>query len=444
MTFLVYICSFLVLISIIVFVHELGHFSFARLFGVRVLDFSIGFGKSIKSWETKSKTVFNLRLLPFGGYVKMNGEEILEKSQSSDSYSSKKYYQKLLITLGGPIFNFILAIAIFFIINILGIYKIMPIVGDVLPNSIVFEEGIEKGDLISKIDNIEIYSFSDAQLALSKRLGETGNIEIKILRNENSFEFFLPINNWLSSKEPSNLLYELGIFPPLEPIIGSVMKASPAEMGGIRPGDKILEINDKPITFWGDIRQEINKSRGNEIPVKILRENKINILTITPNLSESDFNWQIGVSSSFELSSKARVLVTYSLVDSLKNSFTQTYIVIENSVLFLGKIIFGQVSAKNLGGPVMIGQYAGESLIYGGFYSFFYLIALISISLGIVNLFPLPVLDGGQALILTIERIIGRDLPAKMLDFFYRFGTAFLIFLFLFVFFNDIFRILQP
>ena len=444
MTFLVYICSFLVLISIIVFVHELGHFSFARLFGVRVLDFSIGFGKSIKSWETKSKTVFNLRLLPFGGYVKMNGEEIIEKSQSSDSYSSKKYYQKLLITLGGPIFNFILAIAIFFIINLLGIYKIMPIVGDVLPNSIVFEEGIKKGDLISKIDNIEIYSFSDAQLALSKRLGETGNIEIKILRNEDSLEFYLPINNWLSSKEPSNLLYELGIFPPLEPIIGSVMKASPAEMGGIKPGDKILEINDKPITFWGDIRQEINKSRGNEIPVKILRENKINILTITPNLSESDFNWQIGVSSSFELSSKARVLVNYSLIDSLKNSFTQTYIVIENSVLFLGKIIFGQVSAKNLGGPVMIGQYAGESLIYGGFYSFFYLIALISISLGIVNLFPLPVLDGGQALILTIERIIGRDLPAKMLDFFYRFGTAFLIFLFLFVFFNDIFRILQP
>ena len=136
--------------------------------------------------------------------------------------------------------------------------------------------------------------------------------------------------------------------------------------------------------------------------------------------------------------------MNYSLIDSLKNSFTQTYIVIENSVLFLGKIIFGQVSPKNLGGPVMIGQYAGESVIYGGLYSFFYLIALISISLGIVNLFPLPVLDGGQALILTIERIIGRDLPAKLLDFFYRFGTVFLISLFLFVFFNDIFRILQP
>ena len=111
--------------------------------------------------------------------------------------------------------------------------------------------------------------------------------------------------------------------------------------------------------------------------------------------------------------------------------------------MFIGKIIFGQVSAKNLGGPVMIGQYAGESVIYGGLYSFFYLIALISISLGIVNLFPLPVLDGGQALILTIEKIIGRDLPDRILEFFYRLGTTFLIFLFVFVFFNDIFRILS-
>ena len=443
MTFFVYIFSFVVLISIIVFIHELGHFSFARLFGVRVLDFSIGFGKSIKSWETKSKTIFNLRLLPFGGYVKMNGEEILEKSQSSDSYSSKKYYQKLLITLGGPIFNFVLAIIIFFIINLLGIYKILPIAGDVLPNSIAYQKGIEKGDLISMIDNIPISSFSEAQLALSKRLGDSGDLKIQILRNDNTFDFFLPINNWLSSKEPSNLLYELGIFPPLKPIIGSVVEASPAAKGRIKSGDKVLEINDKPITFWGDIREEINKSRGNEILVKILRENKIDTLRVKPSLAENTFNWQIGISSSFEISDKVRVLEKFSVKDSLKNSISQTYIVIENSMTFISKIIFGQVSAKNLGGPVMIGQYAGESVIYGGFYSFFYLIALISISLGIVNLFPLPVLDGGQAVILTIERIIGRDLPPKLLDFFYRFGTVFLIFLFAFVFFNDIFRILQ-
>ena len=443
MTFLIYIFSFLILISIIVFIHELGHFSFARLFGVRVLDFSIGFGRSIKSWETKSKTIFNLRLLPFGGYVKMNGEEITEKSRSSDSYSSKKYYQKLLITLGGPIFNFILAIAIFFVINLFGTYKVMPIVGDVLLNSIANEKGIEKGDLITKIDNAEISSFSDAQLALSKRLGESGYLEIQILRDENYYEFYLPIDSWLSTKEPSNLLYELGIFPPLKPVIGSVSEASPAAVGGMKSGDKILEIGGESILYWGDIRQEINNSKGDEILVKILRENKINTLFVKPTFSENALSWQIGISSSFELSDKARVLEKFTVIDSLQNSISQTYKVIENSISFISKIILGQVSAKNLGGPVMIGQYAGESVIYGGLYSFFYLIALISISLGIVNLFPLPVLDGGQALILTIEKIIGRDLPDKMLNFFYRLGTAFLIFLFVFVFFNDIFRILN-
>ena len=442
MTFIIYIFYFLILISIIVFIHELGHFSFARLFGVRVLDFSIGFGRSIKSWETKSKTIFNLRLLPFGGYVKMNGEEISEKSRSSDSYSSKKYYQKLLITLGGPLFNFILAIAIFFVINLFGTYKVMPIVGDVLLNSIANEKGIEKGDLITKIDNAEISSFSDAQLALSKRLGESGYLEIQILRDENFYEFYLPIDNWLSTKEPSNLLYELGIFPPLKPVIGSVSEASPAAAGGMESGDKILEIEGESILYWGDIRQEINNSKGDEILVKILRENKINTLFVKPTFSENALSWQIGISSSFELSDKARVLEKFTVIDSLQNSISQTYKVIENSIFFISKIILGQVSAKNLGGPVMIGQYAGESVIYGGLYSFFYLIALISISLGIVNLFPLPVLDGGQALILTIEKIIGRDLPDKMLDFFYRLGTAFLIFLFVFVFFNDIFRIL--
>ena len=441
MIFFIYIFSFLVLISIIVFIHELGHFSFARLFGVRVLDFSIGFGKSIKSWETKSQTVFNLRLLPFGGYVKMNGEEIIENSQSADSYSGKKYYQKLLITLGGPIFNFILAVAIFFVINLLGTYKVMPIVGDIIPNSLAKEKGLEKGDLITRIDDTKISSFSEAQFALSKRLGESGDIKVYVLRDKNTFLFNLPINNWLSKKDSTNLLYELGIFPPIEPIVGSVLEESPAEEGGLKPRDKIIEINKKPINYWADIKQDINESNGEEISIKVLREENIVVLKITPILAANNFNYQIGINSSFELSEKAKVLEKSSLKRSFINAFSQTYEVIENSILFLGKILFGQISAKNLGGPVMIGQYAGESIIYGGLYSFFYLIALISISLGIVNLLPLPILDGGQALILTIERLYGKNLPDKFLDFFYRISILFLIFLFIFVFFNDMFRI---
>ena len=443
MTFLTYLFSFLVLISIIVFIHELGHFSFARIFGVRVLDFSIGFGKSLKTWKTKSNTHFNLRILPVGGFVKMKGEEISDNQEADDSFNSKKYYQKLLITLGGPLFNFILAIFIFLILNLYGVYKITPLIGDVLPNSQAYHAGLLKGDLILEIDSSKISSFSDSQLELSKRLGNTGSIIFLVSRNDRILEYSININSWLSNEEPSNLLSSLGIIPPLEPEVGNVLPLSPANKGGIEIGDRILEINGKPIGYWGDIKDEINYSQGEDLLIAVSRNQEEVLLRIKPKLSEKDFTWQIGIGSSYLISQKTRKLVNYGFVQSFQNSISQTYSVIENSLLFFKKIIFGQVSAKNLGGPVMIGQYAGESVIYGGLYSFVYLIAFISISLGIVNLLPLPVLDGGQALILTIEKIIGRNLPEKLLDFFYRIGTFMLLFLFIFVFYNDIFRIIN-
>ncbi|MEK9620241.1 MAG: RIP metalloprotease RseP [Flavobacteriales bacterium] len=442
MTFLTYILSFLTLISIIVFIHELGHFFFARLFGVRVLDFSIGFGRSIKCWQTKNNTTFNLRILPFGGYVKMHGEEPIDKSLESDSYSSKKYYQKLLITLGGPLFNFFLALVIFFSINLYGVYKISPIIGDVLPNSDAQILGLQKNDEILEIDNTKISSYSDAQVALSKRLGDTGTISLEIKRGENFSTHKFEIKNWLNTEQPSNFLLILGIVPPLEPIIGAVIKSSPAEKGGLVAGDKIIQINNKNISSWSEIKKLVNDSDGKEMQITVLRNNKKIDLQIKPVLYEDSFNWQMGITSSYILKSDLRKFTRYGFLKSFTNSFEQTYEVIQSSILFIGKMVSGSISPKNLGGPVMIGQYAGQSVIHGGLYSFIYLIAFISISLGIVNLLPLPVLDGGQALILTIEKLIKRDLPDWLLDFFYKIGTVIILFIFIFVFYNDLSRIL--
>ena len=442
MIYLIYIFSFLILISIIVFIHELGHFSFARLFGVRVLDFSIGFGKSISSWTTKSNTVFNLRILPFGGYVQMNSKEISSVENEADSFESKKYYQKILIILGGPLFNFLLALFILFAINLYGVNKVTPIIGDIIPNSLAESSGLQKKDLILDIDGNEISSYSDAQLILSKRLGDSGSLKIKILRGKDVISRDIKILEWLSKEEPENLMFSLGILPPIEPVIGDVLSSSPAEEAGLLAGDKIIKINEKNIKDWSEIRDIVNNEEGNEISVLIEREELLRTFNIKPRLSEDVLNWQIGVSSAFILSSDAKKIIRFGVMRSFQNSINQTYLVIENSLIFIKKIILGQISSKNLGGPVMIGQYAGESIIYGGIYSFIYLLAFISISLGLVNLFPLPVLDGGQALILTIERIIGRELPVKLLDIFYKLGGMFLIFLFVFVFFNDIFRII--
>ena len=442
MTYLIYILSFLVLISIIVFIHELGHFTFARLFGVRVIDFSIGFGRSIKSWQTNSETIFNLRILPVGGFVQMKGENISNDENEQDSFASKKYYQKMLITLGGPLFNFFLALVIFFMINLFGVQKVTPLIGDVIPNSLAETNGLLAKDLILEIDGNDISSYSDAQSILSKRLGDTGIVNFKILRNENTFFYKLEITDWLSEDEPSNLVYSLGIVPPIEPVIGAVLPDSPAAEGGLNSGDMILKINANPIYDWSEIKKFINEKGGETISLTIDRNGESKQLFVKPIFSEISSTWQIGISSAYILNPSSRKIIKFGIAQSLQNSFLQTFSVIENSLIFFKKIIFGQISSKNLGGPVMIGQYAGESVIYGGLYSFIYLIAFISISLGIVNLFPLPVLDGGQALILTIERIIGKNLPDKLLDFFYKLGTLFLLFLFVFVFLNDIFRII--
>ena len=442
MTYLIYILSFLVLISIIVFIHELGHFTFARLFGVRVIDFSIGFGRSIKSWQTNSETIFNLRILPVGGFVQMKGENISNDENEQDSFASKKYYQKMLITLGGPLFNFVLALVIFFMINLFGVQKVTPLIGDVIPNSLAETNGLLAKDLILEIDGNDISSYSDAQSILSKRLGDTGIVNFKILRNENTFFYNLEITDWLSEDEPSNLVYSLGIVPPIEPVIGEVLPDSPAAEGGLNSGDMILKINANPIYDWSEIKKFINEKGGEIISLSIDRNGESKQLFVKPIYSEISSTWQIGISSAYILNPSSRKIIKFGIAQSLQNSFLQTFSVIENSLIFFKKIIFGQISSKNLGGPVMIGQYAGESVIYGGLYSFIYLIAFISISLGIVNLFPLPVLDGGQALILTIERIIGKNLPDKLLDFFYKLGTSFLLFLFVFVFLNDIFRII--
>ena len=441
MTYLIYILSFLVLISIIVFIHELGHFAFARLFGVRVIDFSIGFGRSIKSWQTNSETIFNLRILPVGGFVQMKGENISNDENEQDSFASKKYYQKMLITLGGPLFNFFLALVIFFMINLFGVQKVTPLIGDVIPNSLAETNGLLAKDLILEIDGNDISSYSDAQSILSKRLGDTGIVNFKILRNENTFFYNLEITDWLSEDEPSNLVYSLGIVPPIEPVIGEVLPDSPAAEGGLNSGDMILKINANPIYDWSEIKKFINEKGGEIISLTIDRNGESKQLFVKPIFSEISSTWQIGISSAYILNPSSRKIIKFGIAQSLQNSFLQTFSVIENSLIFFKKIIFGQISSKNLGGPVMIGQYAGESVIYGGLYSFIYLIAFISISLGIVNLFPLPVLDGGQALILTIERIIGKNLPDKLLDFFYKLGTLLLLFLFVFVFLNDIFRI---
>ena len=439
MNFLFYIFGFLTLISVITAIHEAGHYSMARLFKVTILDFSIGMGKSLKSWRDKANTEFHLRMLPIGGFVKMKGED--ESRDAEDSFSSKKYYQKVLILLAGPLANFFLAIILLTGLNIYGNTAISSLVGFVDKESPSYEAGFKKDDLIIKIDSYEVSTRSDAQMALSRRLGETGDIIFQVRSSDGEKSLKIPINSWLQGEEPSDLLKNLGINVPIKPIIGKILTNSPAEISGLKKNDEILEIDNEAVYSWSEIKNKINDNLGLPSDFKIKRDEEIIFLTISPEFSDEKNEWLIGISASNKISPEALVFQREAPLSALSKATIQTFNVVNDSFEFLYKMIIGYVSPKNLGGPVMIGQFAGESLIYGGLYSFLLLVSYVSIGLGVINLVPIPILDGGQILILTIERLKGSPLSPTVLDFTYRFGISAVILLMVFAFMNDISRI---
>ena len=439
MNFLFYIFGFLTLISVITAIHEAGHYSMARFFKVTILDFSIGMGKSLKSWRDKANTEFHLRMLPIGGFVKMKGED--ESRDAEDSFSSKKYYQKVLILLAGPLANFFLAIILLTGLNIYGNTAISSLVGFVDKESPSYEAGFKKDDLIIKIDSYEVSTRSDAQMALSRRLGETGDIIFQVRSSDREKSLKIPINSWLQGEEPSDLLKNLGINVPIKPIIGKILTNSPAEISGLKKNDEILEIDNEVVSSWSEIKNKINGNLGLPSDFKIKRDEEIIFLSISPEFSDEKNEWLIGISASNKISPEALVFQREAPLSALSKATIQTFNVVNDSFEFLYKMIIGYVSPKNLGGPVMIGQFAGESLIYGGLYSFLLLLSYVSIGLGVINLVPIPILDGGQILILTIERLKGSPLSPTVLDFTYRFGISAVILLMVFAFMNDISRI---
>jgi regulator of sigma E protease len=441
MNIFIYISAFIFLIMVITAVHEAGHFFVARFFKVKILDFSIGMGKSIKTWKDKYNTEFNLRVLPIGGFVRMLGEDD-KNENSTDSFSSKHYYQKTLILLAGPLANFLLAVMLFTGLNIYGNTTISSIAGQISKDSPAFFAGIEENDLILEIDSSPVISRADAQMVLARRLGETGKIDFILLSDGSRKNAIISINEWLQGEEPSDLLYNIGINVPIEPVIGKVVAESPADISGLKPGDRILSINGTNISSWSEIKSQINLNSGLPSTFYIERGDFKESFLITPSKSENQKNnWLIGIVASNKISEKAKINQSYGFLAALGKASSQTYNTVTDSFTFLYKMIIGYVSPKNLGGPVMIGQFAGDSIIYGGVYSFLLLLCFVSIGLGVINLVPIPILDGGQILILTIEKIKGSPIPPKVLDFTYRIGISAVILLMIFAFVNDISRI---
>ena len=447
------ILSFVLLISVIVGIHELGHFLTARYFGIHVLKFKIGFGKELFSIKDKENCSYSFGVLPLGGYVQMLGEHNNSNQGEEDPLQNKKSYQeatageRAAVTAAGPIANFILAIFIYFILALMGTTQLSSYVGDVLPNSLAEENGIKIKDKILKIDNQEVEGFNDINLILSKRIGDTGSIELIYLSKGIEYKKFISINNWLieEGQKAPNLV--LGIQPFIPPIVGSLQDDGPALRYGINEGDLIESINGEEINSWQDLSGILAELPNQLIEVGILRgqERLSFMLETSAYLNQKGIEkGRIGILASNNLSqwpSEYTIEKKENLFRAALVGVTDTYKYTVLIISSIGKMISGSISADNLGGPIQISVLAG-SAAKAGYVTFLSMIALLSINLGLLNLLPIPILDGGQLLMIGIEKIKGSPVSEMTLEYSLRIGIVLVVSLMVFAFANDIARLI--
>ena len=444
------ILIFILTISIIVTFHEYGHYIAARLCGVKVLEFSVGFGKKIFGKKLgNDQTEYKVCALPLGGYVKMLDEREGEvgNHEKNRAFNNQSLLKRSFIVFSGPLFNFILAIFFYFLIFIGGYEGFKPIVGAVENNSIAEKIKIKEDDIILSINNIEVKTWSDVTLQLVKFSSEEKNISFEVMRKNNK----VTLNHIDYQKihlDNQNILENLGVYNFISKTlrIGYIEEGSPAYNSGLLKGDKIISAKGLKVKNWKDIVNIIKINPEKEIVLKIKRKNDIKLIKVIPKSIKIDNKevGRLGISPLIEEQDilKNKINVKYKLVDSIKLSFLKTYDFTILTFNFIFKLIKGEVSSRSISGPVGIAGYATDSF-NSGYSSFLGLLAMLSISIGILNLLPIPMLDGGHLMYYLIEFIIRRPIPERIQLMFQQVGVTFLIMLSFFALYNDLLRIMK-
>ena len=453
---LISLISIIILLGVIIGIHELGHFLAARKFNVHVIRFKIGFGKTLVSRFDKRGTEFSIGLLPLGGYVQMLGEDNPIQGKDSDpgnyseeiSYPQASLGARAIITAAGPIANFVLAVIAYFLIFMIGVKDLVPVVGAVNDDSLAMQAGIEVGDRIISIDNKEVVSLKDLNTLLALRIGETGSILVNYKKPNSDLKYSESVNikDWLSSELDQSIISSFGILPFIPPIVSSVQDGSPADKSGIESGDQIIKVGDNVIRTWYELVEEISSIPDKETSLTIKRNGTSFSVPASIGSVQDELGIKIGrigiarISSNEEIPDEFLVITKKGPIESFALGIKETYnftVLILDSI---GKMITGSISAENIGGPIQIAVLSG-SAAKAGLVSFISMIALLSINLGLVNLLPVPILDGGQLVLIAAEKIKGSPLSPGFIEFAYRIGLLLVIGLMAFAVFNDITRI---
>ncbi|KAA1154690.1 sigma E protease regulator RseP [Pseudoalteromonas sp. FUC4] len=441
--------SFILALGILVAIHEYGHFWVARKMGVKVLRFSIGFGKPLLKWHDKYNTEYVIAAIPLGGYVKMLDERVDEvpANQRHLSFNAKSVQARIAIVAAGPMANFLFAIFALAVMYMVGVQSIKPVVGSITEGSRAEQAGIMPSQHIIKIGDDNITTWQDATFALMSNLGEQ-SVEV-IVRDKNlqPRTKTLNLDGWKLEQRDVPPLSSLGIVPfrPQATLtIAAVTKNSAAEQANLQVNDTIWAVNGETISNWQQLVNLITQSANKSLQFSVKRQDTIQIITVTPkgridnNGIEQGF---LGVAPVVQQWPDGYVETRhYGPLDSIVRGTKETWRLITLSFDMIGNLITGQVSVKNLSGPVGIAVGAGTSVSYG-LVAFLSFLALISVNLGVFNLLPLPVLDGGHLMYYIIELFRKKPVSEKTQEFGFKVGALLLIFLTCFALFNDVSRL---
>tara|TARA_B100001245_G_scaffold236140_1_gene225891 strand:- start:4423 stop:5811 length:1389 start_codon:yes stop_codon:yes gene_type:complete len=458
---IVSVLALIVTLGILVTIHEFGHFWVARRCGVKVLRFSIGMGKAVKSWIGRDGVEYVIAPLPIGGYVKMLGQEDftvanageIPESQRDFCFAYKPLWQRMAIVAAGPIANFLLAIVIYWIVNIsYGINGITPVINGISESSLADRAGLQVGDEILAVDGEETIIWQQVSLQMLNRLGETGELVLTVDPEASSTtrDITIPIQAWLGNEIEPDPVTDLGIVRlEIPALIAEVFTGGRGQEGGLQGGDEIISVNDEPILGWSHWVKVIRSNPELALDVIVKRGESEIGLVIRPELQRLRDGALIGsIGASAQVISMSEIVrpemqrhISFNAFTAIRPALQDTW---DNSVFVLDsvkKMVMGLISYRNINGPITIAQVAGETATYGievylGF------LALLSICLGVFNLLPIPMLDGGHLFYYTVEAITRRPVPERVQAWGLQLGLSLIFGIMVLAIYNDINRLL--
>lgn len=441
--------AFLATLAILIVFHEFGHYLVARLAGVKVLRFSIGFGKVVTQRTDRRGTEWALASIPLGGYVKMldEREAPVRPELLDQAFNRKSLGARAAIVAAGPLANFLLAIGLFWALFMSGVPILKPVLGEPPVGTPAALAGIKSGEQVTALNGEKVESFQDLHWLALKHALNTDGIRVETVDNKGHLAdraLLLPEKDEAFEQSPLKALGLLRYLPPLPPVLAELTPGGIAEQAGLQSGDRILAIDNHPIAQWDEVVDRVRHAPEVTLIFKVERSGQLLEIAVKPESAGTAEKFgRIGAGPKIDpqLFAPYQSEARYGPVDALARSLSRTWELSTFSLQMLGRMLIGEASLKNLSGPITIADYAGQSAASGAA-SFIAFLALVSISLGVLNLLPVPLLDGGHLLYYLAEFLTGKPVPDRVQEIGQRIGIGLLGTLMFFAIYNDLQRLL--